>query len=203
LTEKIEWLDGTFDLLLVLLGIITSVLFGFQCTRIPLEVAALNPGFTQTELFNEVNRQITVWLRVFFIPLISLIGIWFVNRIGLRTKIGMRKSVSEFCYGWAFTILSQNFAYFFGVATFTSIESIQFTANLLSAILNVFNFLIILGLVYTYETTAALDRTAEKGKIHPKIWKPVLIRTVAFWFLALAITNWTYMLARYGFIFMD
>jgi hypothetical protein len=203
LTEKIEWLDGTFDLLLVLLGIITSVLFGFQCTRIPLEVAALNPGFTQTELFNEVNRQITVWLRVFFIPLISLIGIWFVNRIGLRTKIGMRKSVSEFCYGWAFTILSQNFAYFFGVVTFTSIESIQFTANLLSAILNVFNFLIILGLVYTYETTAALDRTAEKGKVHPKIWKSVSIRTVAFWFLALVITNWTYMLARYGFIFMD
>lgn len=198
MAEKIEWLDGTFDLLLVLLGIITSVLFGFQCTRIPLEVASLNPDFTQTQVFTEVNRQITIWLRVFFIPLILLIGVWFVNRIGFKTRLGVRKSVSEFCYGWAFTILSQDFAYFFGVATFSSIESIQLQGSPLGVFLAIFNFLVLLGLVYSYEVTLARDETAEKGRVTRKIWKSILIRTVAFWFLAIVVTNYTMMFARYG-----
>ncbi len=203
LTEKLDGLDGTFDLLLVLLGIITSVLFGFQCTRVPLEVASLNPGFTQTQIFTEVNRQITIWLRVFFIPLILLIGVWFVNRIGLRRRVGLRKSFSEFCYGWGFTILSQDFAYFFGVATFSSLESIQLQGSPLSLFLTIFNFLVLLGLVYSYEVTLARDETAEKGRVAPKIWKSVLIRTIAFWFLALAITNWTLMFARFGSVFLS
>ena len=198
MAEKIEWLDGTFDLLLVLLGIITSVLFGFQCTRIPLEVASLNPDFTQTQVFTEVNRQITIWLRVFFIPLILLIGVWFVNRIGFKTRLGVRKSVSEFCYGWAFTILSQDFAYFFGVATFSSIESIQLQGSPLGVFLAIFNFLVLLGLVYSYEVTLARDETSEKVRVTRKIWKSILIRTFAFWFLALVVTNYTLMFARYG-----
>ena len=198
MAEKIEWLDGTFDLLLVLLGIITSVLFGFQCTRIPLEVASLNPDFTQTQLFTEVNRQITIWLRVFFIPLILLIGVWFVNRIGFKTRLGVRKSVSEFCYSWAFTILSQDFAYFFGVATFSSIESIQLQGSPLGVFLAIFNFLVLLGLVYSYEVTLARDETSEKVRVTRKIWKSILIRTFAFWFLALVVTNYTLMFARYG-----
>ena len=199
LTEKIDGLDGTFDLLLVLLGIITSVLFGFQCTRIPLEIASLNPVLTQTEIFAEVNRQITIWLRVFFVPLILLIGVWFVNRIGLQTRIGVRKSVSEFCYGWGFTILGQDVAYFFGVATFSSLESIQLVGSSpLTSILSISNFLILLGLVYSYEVTLAREETAETRKATPKIWKSVLTRTIAFWFLTLVITNWTLMFARYG-----
>ena len=198
MAEKIEWLDGTFDLLLVLLGIITSVLFGFQCTRIPLEVAALNPGFTQTQIFTEVNKQLTIWLRVFFIPLILLIGVWFVNRIGFKTRLGVRKTVSEFCYGWAFTILSQDFAYFFGVATFTSLESIQLQGSPLGVFLAIFNFLVLLGLVYSYEVTLARDETAEKRRVTRKIWRSILIRTVAFWFLAIVVTNYTMMFARYG-----
>ena len=198
MAEKIEWLDGTFDLLLVLLGIITSVLFGFQCTRIPLEVASLNPDFTQTQVFTEVNRQITIWLRVFFIPLILLIGVWFVNRIGFKTRLGVRKSVSEFCYGWAFTILSQDFAYFFGVAAFSSIESIQLQGSPLGVFLAIFNFLVLLGLVYSYEVTLARDETSEKVRVTRKIWKSILIRTFAFWFLALVVTNYTLMFARYG-----
>ena len=198
MAEKIEWLDGTFDLLLVLLGIITSVLFGFQCTRIPLEVAALNPSFTQTQIFTEVNKQITIWLRVFFIPLILLIGVWFVNRIGFKTRLGVRKSVSEFCYGWAFTVLSQDFAYFFGVAAFTSLESIQLQGSPLGVFLAIFNFLVLLGLVYSYEVTLARDETADKGRVTRKIWKSILIRTFAFWFLAIVVTNYTMMFARYG-----
>lgn len=200
LAEKLNGLDGSFDLLLVLLGMITSVLFGFQCTRIPLEIASLHPDFTQTQILTEVNRQITTWFRTFFIPLILLIGVWFVNRIGLRTRVGLRKSVSEFCYGWGFTILSQDFAYFFGVATFTSLESVQLQGPPLSVFLTIFNFLVLLGLVYSYEITLAREETAEKGKVARKIWKSILIRTIAFWFLSLAITNWTLMFARYGFI---
>ena len=197
-TEKLDKLDGTFDLLLVLLGIITSVLFGFQCTRIPLEIASLNPRFTQKEIFTEVNRQITIWLRVFFVPLILLIGVWYVNRIGLRTRISVRKGVSEFCYGWGFTILGQDFAYFFGIATFSSIESIQLQGSPLSVFLAIFNFLVLLGLVYSYEVTLAREETTEKGRVTRKIWKFILIRTIAFWFLAIAVTNWTLMFARFG-----
>jgi hypothetical protein len=170
----------------VLLGIITSVLFGFQCTRIPLEVASLYPSFTQTEIFTEVNRQITIWLLVFFIPLILLIGVWFVNRIGLRTRVGVRKSVSEICYGWGFTILSQDFAYFFGVATFSSLESIQLAGSSpLVTFLTILNFLILLDLIYAYEVTLAHDETSEKQRVTWKNWKSILIRTIAFWFLTL------------------
>jgi hypothetical protein len=145
-----------------------------------------------------VNRQITIWLRVFFIPLILLIGVWFVNRIGFKARLGVRKSVSEFCYSWAFTILSQDFAYFFGVATFSSIESIQLQGSPLGVFLAIFNFLVLLGLVYSYEVTLARDETSEKVRVTRKIWKSILIRTFAFWFLALVVTNYTLMFARYG-----
>ena len=55
-TEELNELDRAFDLLLVLLGIITSTLFQFQSTRLPLEIAALNPDLAQEEIFAEVNN---------------------------------------------------------------------------------------------------------------------------------------------------
>lgn len=198
--ERIKELDAAFDLLLVLLGIITAVLFQFQCTRIPLEVASLHPELAGERMFVEVNGQIAIWMRIFFIPLILLIGVWFVNRIGLRTRVKLRKGISEFCYGWCFTILSQDFAYFFGAATFTSIESIRLNVTTpLTISLTIFNFLILLGIVYSYEVTRVRDETAEKQRVARKIWKSILIRTIAFWFLSLAITGWTLMFARFGF----
>lgn len=63
--EKLSELDRAFDLLLVILGIITSALFQFQSTRLPLEIAALNPSIGQEGLFHEVEKQITIWLRIF------------------------------------------------------------------------------------------------------------------------------------------
>jgi len=186
-TEKIDELDRTFDLLLVLLGIITAALFQFQSTRLPLEIAASNPNLMQKEIFDKVNEQITIWLRVLFIPLILLIGVWFVNRISLRARIRVRKSISEFCYVMCFTILGHDIVFFIGAATF---RPEPFLGALSSRIEVIFVILISLGLIYFYEIpfihTEHIRTRKEKFK---RIWKPILIRTFATWFIALAIVN--------------
>ena len=71
-SERMEELDRLFDILLVLLGIITAALFQFQTARLPLEVAAQNPELGQQGIYDEVNKQMIIWLRIFFVPLILL-----------------------------------------------------------------------------------------------------------------------------------
>jgi len=115
-TERLDELDRIFDLLLVLLGIITASLFQYSCTIIPLEITAQNQTLTQQELFQEMDKSITATLRVLFIPLVLLIGIWILNRISLKTKIRARRFVSEFSYIIAFMILTFDIDAFLGVS---------------------------------------------------------------------------------------
>ena len=190
-TEKIDELDRTFDLLLVLLGIITAALFQFQSTRLPLEIAASNPNLMQKEIFDKVNEQITIWLRVLFIPLILLIGVWFVNRISLRARIRARKSISEFCYVMCFTILGHDIIYFMGAATFRPEQLGVTIAGPLSGVM-VFSIIpISLGLIYSYEIPFIhKENIRTRKETLTRIWKPIFVRTFAIWFVTLVIINW-------------
>lgn len=181
-TEKIEELDRAFDLLLVLLGIITATLFQFQGTRLPLAIASTNPNLDQMGLFTEVNAQMTLWLRVLFIPLILLIGIWRVNRIALRARIRARKNVSEFSYAMCITILGADIVYFMGAATYRPEQfAVVIGGTPFTPIMVLFNFLVSLGLIYSYEMSFTGAESRPRG-----IWKSILARAIAMWFIALS-----------------
>ena len=187
--EKLGDLDRAFDLLLIILGIITSALFQFQSTRLPLEIAASNPDFGQKELFYQVNQQITIWLRVFFIPLIILIGVWFINRVAFQGKIRVRKSLSEFCYIMCFTILGHDLIYFIGATTFQP-RQITIGPTPLTVMATIFTILVSLGLVYIHEIPFIHTEDIKTRKeALAKIWRPVLIRALAIWFVTLVIVN--------------
>ncbi|MCP8315601.1 MAG: hypothetical protein H3Z52_04780 [archaeon] len=187
--EKLNELDRAFDLLLVILGIITSALFQFQSTRLPLEIAALNPGIEQRELFSAVQTQITIWLRIFFIPLILLIAVWFVNRVAFQSRIRVRKSLSEFCYIMCFWILGHDVIYFIGAVIFQPTQ-ITFMPTPLTLIENIFTILISLGLVYSHEIPfIRTEDIKTRKKTLARIWRPILIRALALWLVTLAIVN--------------
>ncbi len=189
--EKLSELDRAFDLLLVILGIITSALFQFQSTRLPLEIAALNPGIEQKELFYQVNQQITIWLRIFFIPLVILIGVWFVNRVVFQSRIRVRKSLSEFCYIMCFAILGHDVIYFIGAVIFQP-RQITFVMldNPLVFIETISIILISLGLVYSHEMPFIHTEDIKIRKVTlARTWRPILIRALALWFVTMVIVN--------------
>jgi hypothetical protein len=130
-------------------------------------------------------------LRVFFIPLILLIGIWFVNRIALRARIRVRKIASEFCYLMCFTILGNNVVYFMGAVTFRPLEFwVTIGPSPPTVIMVIFTILISLGLVYSHEIPF-IDRenTRTRKETFAKIWKPVLVHTLVIWFVTLVTIN--------------
>lgn len=187
--EKLDELDSAFDLLLVLLGIISATLFQFQCTKLPLEIAS---KVEQEEVFTEVNKQITIWLRILFIPLVLLIGVWFVNRIALRARIRARKSISEFCYIMCIKILVDDIAIFMGAAAFRPMQFMLTAGQFgpLAVLVVVFNILISLGLVYSYEIPfIQRENIRTRKETLTRIWKPILVRTFVLWFASLAIIN--------------
>jgi len=130
-------------------------------------------------------------LRVFFIPLILLIGIWFVNRIALRARIRVRKIASEFCYVMCFTILGNNIVYFMGAVTFRPLEFwITIGPSPPTVIMVIFTILISLGLVYCHEIPfIKREDIRTRKEAFAKIWKPVLVHTIVIWFVTLAMTN--------------
>jgi len=134
----------------------------------------------QNEIFNKVNEQITIWLRVLFIPLILLIGVWLINRISLRAKIRARKSISEFCYVMCFAILWHDIVYFMGAATF---RPEQFAATIgsspLAVIMTISTFFISLGLIYSHEIPFIRAENIRTRK--EKKWKPILACTFVIW----------------------
>ncbi len=192
-----------FDILLVLLGIVTATLFQFVSAIVPLQVDASNPGLSQDQLAIEVTKEVTRWLRVFFIPLILLIGIWFFNRIALAARYNARRTMSEFCYVMAFTMLALNITYFAGAATMRpliEVSSPNLGGSQYALIMNVVIFIVSFGLVYRYEISAVAETGDGTGRKSRRFWRGVLVRTIVMWFIALVITNWVEMLSIYEFI---
>lgn len=146
--ETLDRLDRTFDLLLVLLSIISAALFQYACTIEPLNIAAVNQNLTQPEFFNEVDMTVKKELGIFFVPLVILIILWFINKLFLRTKIRTRKLFSEFCYLMAFSIVTFNTALLFGV----TFQLFPMYLTQLGIIFYVLSFLASLSIVYAYES---------------------------------------------------
>jgi len=188
-TERLDELDGIFDLLLVLLSIITAAMFQHLCTVEPLRITQLNPNLSESELFQTIDTQMTIWLRVFFIPLVLLIGVWIFNRISLRTRITFRKAISEFCYLMAFAILSYDIYAFIGVVTF---YPLQYAFQIIGVITGL-QLLSSLGLVYSYEIVFInRENIRTRKETWKRIWSPLLIRVLILWgvtfYLTFAIT---------------
>ncbi len=202
-TEEVEDLDRLFDILLVLLGIVTATLFQFVSAIVPQQIAAQNPGLSQDQLSFEVTKEITRWLRVFFIPLVLLIGIWFFNRIALMQRPNVKRALSEFCYVMGFTILAHDIVYFSGAVTMQPLiemTSSNISGGLYSALMTAIVFLASLGLVHRYETLAGPPEKEGVSGTTKGFWRNVLVRTIAFWLITLGIVNWIEMLSVYEFI---
>lgn len=178
-SEKFDQLDRVFDLLLVLLSIITASLFEYHVTTEPLRIASLN--LTETEYFQMVNSEVLRGLRMLFIPLILLILFWMVNRIFLKERFFLRKTLSEFCYLFAFSLILLHISIFFGVSFH------PFSFEHLSLIVDVFFyplFLLSFCIVYYYEILF-INRRTIKTRIDAvwRMWMPIFLRTSAIWLI--------------------
>jgi len=201
--ERVEDLNKMFDILLVLLGIVTATLFQFVSVIVPLQIAAQNTSLSQDQLAIQVTQEITRWLRVFFIPLILLIGIWFFNRIALATRLNAKRTMSEFCYVMGFTILAHDIMYFAGAVTMQPL--IKMTASNVgggqySIFMTIVVFLVSFGLIYRYEISTISENRIGIGGMSRRFWRNVLVRTIVLWFIVLGIINWIEMLSIYEFI---
>lgn len=202
-SERVEEFDRMFDILLVLLGIVTATLFQFISAVVPQQIGAQNHDLSQDQLAVEVTKEITRWLRVFFIPLILLIAIWFFNRIAMVGRPSTKRTVSEFCYVVAFTMLALDITYFAAAATMQpliEVSSPNLGGSLYALIMNIVIFIASFGLIYSYETSAVAETGDGTGKKSRRFWRGVLVRTILMWFIAMVITNWVEMLSIYEFI---
>lgn len=201
--NKVEDLDRLFDILLVLLGIVTATLFQFVCAIVPLQIAAQNPGLPQDQLAVQVTQEITRWLRVFFIPLILLVVIWFFNRIALAARFNAKRTTSEFCYVMGFTILAHDIMYFAGAVTMqplTRMTASNIGGGPYSLFMVIVVFLVSFGLIHRYEISTIPGTRVGFGGMSRRYWRNVLVRTIVLWFLVLGIVNWIEMLSIYEFI---
>ena len=184
-SERLNQLDSVFDLLLVVLSIITAALFQYVCTLIPLEVAKLNPDLTQSEFFGKVNEEILIGLRAFFIPLILVIGVWIANRLFLRHRMRDRKIASEFCYLLAFAILLLDFLFLLGLSFPTFFSAKNLYADLIFPFFLVVECVVSYVLVYSYETPFIYKENIRTWRQKlTRILMPIFIRTFIVWNVA-------------------
>jgi hypothetical protein len=190
-SERLEELDSVFELLLVILSIITAALFQYYSTMIPLEVTKLYPNLTQNEFYDKVNKEMITGLRILFIPLLVLIGSWVLNRLFLRQRLRVRKNFSEFCYLFAFSILTLNVLVFLSTS-FPILTLQNIYAQLFSQFSLIFSYVLSGFLVYLHEIPFIFTENIRTKKqklmiiVLPIISRAILIYTIA-WILYLGI----------------
>ena len=181
-TERLGELDRIFDLLLVLLGIITSALFQLACTVEPLEIGQ---NLTGSEFVKEAIQAILKDFRILFIPLVLLLVLWLGNRILLRARMLLRKTFSEFCYLFAFQIILIDISALVGLSLYPY-NYPQLTLTLL--VLTIPQFLVSLGIVYYYEIPFIYrEKIRTRKEAWRRIWAPILLRTSIIWYVTFAL----------------
>jgi uncharacterized membrane protein YozB (DUF420 family) len=181
LASKTVELERIFDLLLFLLSVITAVLFQYVSTTEPLRIVASKPNLSQTEPFQEVDKNLTLYLRVLFIPFFLLVAVWISNRLSLKTRIVSRKNFSEFCYAFGFTNLVFNI-YFFVLMSFPGLAALG-NPVLVTALIS--QFVITFPFIY-YHEIPLIDQTDARTRMqkYNLIWKPILSKTYLVSFAA-------------------
>jgi hypothetical protein len=173
-TSQIEELSRIFDLLLLFLSIITAVLFQYTSSIEPLRIEALNPSFDKQQLFQEVNKSILLYLRIFFIPIIVLISLWILKRFPSAITKKWNRLLPEFCYAFCFNILTFDI-YLFVLTSFPSLAAIGDPVYLVTLVLQ---FLVPYPFVYYYEKPFIKQkRVKTRWQKFKSIWWPVLTKT--------------------------
>jgi len=183
--EILEELDKIFDLLLVLLGIITAAFFQLACTVEPLEIGYYN--LTELEFVNESVKAIRRDFAFLFLPLILVIGFWIYNRMFLRKRMYLRRVISEFCYLFAVLMLLIYTSAFIGISFF------PYNTTGLNATLQILafpSFLASFCIVYFYEIPFIYRDNIRTRRAFFSTRLRILVQTIVIWLIA-------YFLLRY------
>lgn len=188
--KSADELDKVFDIILLLLGIMTAALFQYESVIEPLRLAAAHPNLTQQQLLQKIDMSLSLSLRMFFLPLFVLIAFWLANRLPFRMRTSRRNNISGFCYAFAAAILVFNIYVFLDVS-FPSLSSLSTLGFLV--VLLVFQPLISLPLIY-FREIAFIDQTGVRTRWQKfrRVWRLIMWKDYAFsfsaWFALVAIT---------------
>jgi len=184
--SQAEELDRIFDLLLVFLTIVTAVLFQYASSIEPLRIEALNPTFDKQELFQEVDKFLLFYLRIYFIPIFVLISLWIVKRLPFVVTKKWYRLLSEFCYAFGVNIIMFDI-YLFVVTSFPSLAAISNPSYLVTLILQ---FLVPYSFVYYYEKPfIKQEGVTTRWQKLKSVWWAILKKTYSISFLAWMINS--------------
>lgn len=173
MTLEYEELDRIFDLLLLFLSIITAAMFQYVCSIEVLEIQALNPSLTKQELFQQVNKYLLFYLRMYFIPILVLVSLWVFKRLSFGMTLKRKKFLSEFCYAFGLNVLMFNIYIFFAV----SFPSLSSMLNPLYLIVLTLQFSITCPFVYYYEKPSISQDMRTRWQKLRFTWWPILKKT--------------------------
>ena len=136
-------LDHIFELILVLLSILSAAEFGYFSHLQNLTLASPN---NQKSIIEEMERNTMLFFRVLFIPLVFVISLWLPTQM-VRWKRFWRIILKEYCFGLALIILMIDTT-FFVTLTFPLLLVFESTRWYTIVLICIFAFLIGVSSVY-------------------------------------------------------